>query len=291
MAEPTAIPRPADTPADTVVGAGSSVAASRGESAGRAWTDPGLTPRLEGTRFREVRWFAEIDSTNRYLLDEAISGAPDGLVAVADVQTAGRGRLGRRWEAPPGASLLVSVLLRPSLPSSRLHLATVAAGVAAARAVLRLAAIPAGLKWPNDLVVHDRKLAGVLAETLPGPALVVGMGLNVHWESFPPELVETATACNLESETAITRPDLLVAWLRELDGQLCSLTEDAGAALRDAYLALSATVGRRVRVELAERFFEAVATDIDADGHLIVLRDDGTTETIAAGDVATLRIS
>lgn len=278
MTEPPAIPDSADAGARTSA------------SGGRAWSDPGLALRLEGTRFREVRWFTEIDSTNQYVLDEAVAGAPEGLVAVADLQTAGRGRLGRRWEAPSGSSLLASVLLRPSLPMGSLHLVTAAAGVAAARAVLRLAGILAGLKWPNDLVVNGRKLAGVLAETLPGPALVLGMGLNVRWESFPAELAGSATACNLESETEIRQPDLLVAWLREFEGLLGSLADDGGAALRSAYLACSATVGRRVRVDLPERFFEGRAVDIDDDGHLIVMLDNGTSEMIIAGDVLNLRI-
>ncbi|MCZ7534797.1 MAG: biotin--[acetyl-CoA-carboxylase] ligase [Acidimicrobiia bacterium] len=183
MPDPTAIPD-----ADGRDSAAAHVPAAPGSAPSPAgtWSDRGLTPRLRGTRFAEVRWFAEIDSTNRYLLDEAAASAPEGLVAVADVQTAGRGRLGRRWEAPSGASLLASALLRPDLPAERLHLVTVAAGVAAARAVADLAGIRAGLKWPNDLVIGGRKLAGLLAETPGGRALVVGMGLNVKWAAFPP---------------------------------------------------------------------------------------------------------
>ncbi len=131
------------------------------------------------------------DSTNRYLLDEARAGAAGGLVVVADHQTAGRGRLGRRWEAPAGANLLVSVLLRPSLPIEELHLCTVAMALAtraACSAVTAGAVVPV-LKWPNDVMVGERKLAGILAETIPGDggsrAVVVGMGLNVAWP--PPE--------------------------------------------------------------------------------------------------------
>src|SRR5690242_18570837 len=117
-----------------------------------------LTERLRGTQFGPVRWFDSLDSTNRYLRDEAAAGAPDGLVAVADVQTAGRGRLGRTWEAPPGASLLVSVLLRPALALEWWPLVTPAAALAASDALHELAGIDARLKWPNDLVVDDRKL-------------------------------------------------------------------------------------------------------------------------------------
>src|SRR5665213_2646554 len=139
------------------------------------------------TRFTEIRRFRELDSTNRYLLDEARAGAPGGLVAVADHQTAGRGRLGRRWEAPAGANLLMSVLLRPDLPVEELHLSTVAMALAtrsACSAATAGAVIPV-LKWPNDVMVGEGKLAGILAETVPDApgsrAVVVGMGLHVAW--------------------------------------------------------------------------------------------------------------
>lgn len=253
------------------------------------WSDRGLLPPLAASRFTQVRWFDEIDSTNRYLLDEAVAGAPAGVVAVADVQSAGRGRLGRRWEAPRGASLLVSVLLRPALPPESLHLVTAAAAVAAEEVLDSLAGIRAGLKWPNDLVVGDRKIAGLLAEAIPGEALVVGMGLNVHWESFPPELADIATACNLESGAVLDRAGLLVEWLLAFDRQLAGLDADGGAGLRGVYLARSATVGHRVRVDLPGRSVEADATGIDDQGHLLVTLDCGEVETIAAGDVVNLR--
>jgi BirA family biotin operon repressor/biotin-[acetyl-CoA-carboxylase] ligase len=173
-----------------------------------------------GTRFSEIRHFAELDSTNRYLLDEARRSPRDGLVAVADHQTAGRGRLGRRWEAPPGVSLLVSVLVIPRLPMEQLHLCSVALALAAAEACRQAIGLAPAVKWPNDLVVGPRKLAGVLAESVPllgspgrggpgpgGPgqggssmgepgqgrvvvsperrAVVVGAGVNVGWP--PPD--------------------------------------------------------------------------------------------------------
>jgi BirA family biotin operon repressor/biotin-[acetyl-CoA-carboxylase] ligase len=135
-----------------------------------------------------VRRFVDIDSTQRYALDEARRGAPARLVAVADHQSAGRGRLGRRWEAPPGSNLLMSVLLRPTMPVEELHLCTVVVALAALDACASVAGVDAELKWPNDLMVGDRKLAGVLAEavagTPPGPpiaAVVVGIGVNVRW--------------------------------------------------------------------------------------------------------------
>lgn len=253
-------------------------------------SDRGVNARLAGTRFTDVRWFDEIDSTNRYLLDEAARGAPEGVVAVADVQTAGRGRLGRQWESPRDASLLVSVLLRPALDTEHGPRLVTAAALAAADALAQLGGPIARVKWPNDLLVDERKLAGVLAESLPGVAVVVGMGLNVHWDAVPPALAGVATACNLESGVEIDRADLLVAWLARYDTRLDALATPHGRAeLRRDVLAHSATVGRRVRVELADRIVEGVATDLTDLGHLVVLGDDGATETIVSGDVVHLR--
>ena len=246
---------------------------------------PGAIARLDGTRFTDVRWFATIDSTNRYLLEEARLGAPEGVVAVADEQTAGRGRLGRSWVAPPGASLLVSALLRPALPPESLALATMAAGLACIAAVRTLGGIEAGLKWPNDVVVDDRKLAGILAEK-DGDAVVVGMGCNVQWDVFPDDLAAIATACNRCSDRAITREELLAEWLLEFDARLAT-TDDVIAEA----MARSATLRRRVRVELAGRTFEADAVALTEHGHLVVRTDDGTESAVSSADVIHLRAS
>jgi BirA family biotin operon repressor/biotin-[acetyl-CoA-carboxylase] ligase len=231
---------------------------------------------LAGTRFRDVRWFEVVDSTNRYLLQCAAQGAPEGVVAVADEQTAGRGRLGRSWVAPAGAALLVSALLRPALPVERVHLVTLAAGLAALDAIDALPAPisgPAGLKWPNDVVVDGRKLAGILAEADGAGAVVVGMGCNVHPGALPPELDDVATA------VPVDRAELLVGWLRAYDARLDALDR----VVPDA-IARSATLGRRVRVELALETFEGTARTLTDEGYLVV---DG--RVVSAGDVVHLR--
>jgi len=232
--------------------------------------------------FGEVRRFAELDSTNRYLLDEARAGAPSGLVVVADHQQAGRGRLGRTWSAPPGASLLVSVLLRPELPVERRHLVVLAAAVAMAEAVEATSGVAPTLKWPNDLLVDDRKLAGVLAEGA-GDAVVVGIGVNVEWSHVPDELAGIATAINLEGGRT-TRDRLLDAFLDRYAARL----GDLGAA-REAYGARLGTVGRRVRVEQAAGTIVGTATGVDGDGHLVVDTGGAEPVVVAAGDVVHLR--
>jgi len=222
----------------------------------------------------DIHRFATIDSTNTWVIGEARRGAAEGLVAVADHQTAGRGRLGRVWEAPPGANLLMTVLLRPTTPD--LHLAVAAVALAGRDAASSVAGVDCGLKWPNDLVLDDgRKLAGVLAETDGAGGVAVGMGLNVAWA---PE----GAAC-LGADVA--RDDVLDALLSSLGGRL-----DAGwPAVARAYREACVTVGRRVRVELVDgEVFEGAAADVDDAGRLLV-ETSVCLRTIEVGDVTHVR--
>ena len=256
--------------------------------------DAGARTALDPTRFGDVRWLDEVDSTNRYLLEEARGGAAEGLVAVADHQTAGRGRLGRTWTAPPGASLLTSVLLRPRLPAASLHLVTVAVALAAADACAELAGVAPGLKWPNDLVVGDRKLAGILAEAdlgpPGGPVVVVGIGINVDWPAaLPPELADIATALNLSGGRPVERSALLVGMLVGLERRYSVLDRAEGReAVASEYRRRCVTVGREVRVELSDETFAGQAVDISVEGHLLVSTDACVRE-VSAGDVVHLR--
>jgi BirA family biotin operon repressor/biotin-[acetyl-CoA-carboxylase] ligase len=239
----------------------------------------------------EIRHVASIDSTNRLLLDEARAGAPDGVVVVADHQTAGRGRRGRTWEAAPGSALLVSVLLRPSVPPERLARCTLAGALALADAVAAAThgGVAAGLKWPNDLVVGDRKLAGLLAEAdLVGAAVravVVGAGCNLTEDAFPPDLATTATSVAAEAGCAIDREDVLAAFLDALDVRLGD-PDGVIAAARER----SATLGRRVQVDLGGgRALAGTADNLTDTGALVVRDDAGRSHRVAVGDVVHLR--
>ena len=245
------------------------------------WSDRGVSERLLGTRFTDLRWFDRIGSTNTYALDAARGGAPEGLIVVADEQTAGRGRLGRRWESPAGASLLVSVLLRPAraLPQR----SSMATALALGDAVHAICGFEPRLKWPNDLVVRDRKLAGILAES-DREAIVVGAGCNVNWTAMPPELANIATSCALEAGRTIDRVELLIRFAHELDAILSDLE-----GISEAYRARLDTLGRHVRVERSDSELEGVAVDIDSEGALIVETIDGVRRRISAGDVVHLR--
>jgi BirA family transcriptional regulator, biotin operon repressor / biotin---[acetyl-CoA-carboxylase] ligase len=258
---------------------------------------------MPGTRFTDVRRFGTIDSTNRYLLDEARAGAAEGVVAVADHQTAGRGRMGRRWLAPPGANLLVSVLLRPGLSPGSGQLAASVVALAAAEAVDEVAGVEVGIKWPNDLLAADgRKVAGVLAEAdvaasspAPGlfPPIVVGIGINVNWpekdSDLGPELVGSATSLRQQAGHRVDTSALLDALLTHLEPRVADLGSEAGQARQAADLLVRCTtVGTRVRVELAGETLEGTATGITPGGHLTV-DVGGQPRTVVAGDVVHLR--
>lgn len=250
-------------------------------------------------RFTDVRRVAETGSTNTDLLELVRAGAPEGIVLVADHQTAGRGRLGRTWSAPAGSSLLVSVLLRPTLPAGRTHLTTVAAGLAAADAVEEVAGFRPGLKWPNDLVVETpagaRKLAGLLAESVVHrgevAAVVVGMGMNARWpEPLPEALASAATTVSRVAGREVGPTDLLGAYLRALDRRYGTLVAGGGvAATAAAHRRGCATLGRRVAVELGDGSLEGTAVDVDDDGHLVLDLDDGGRRSVTVGDVVHLR--
>jgi BirA family transcriptional regulator, biotin operon repressor / biotin---[acetyl-CoA-carboxylase] ligase len=210
------------------------------------------------TRFDDVRELEEVDSTNRYLLDLARRGAPEGVVVVADFQSAGRGRRGRTWVAPPGGGLLASVLLRPDpvvvVPPDRRWLVTAAVALAAADACRQMAGVVPEIKWPNDLLVGERKLAGILAEADAG-AIVVGVGINVA--TAPPEAASLGPA--------VDRGALLAAVLDNLEGW-CDRWRDVGLAYRQR----CATVGRQVRVELRGGTVVGRAVAVEPDGRLRV---------------------
>ncbi|HET9609425.1 MAG TPA: biotin--[acetyl-CoA-carboxylase] ligase, partial [Acidimicrobiales bacterium] len=267
---------------------------------------------LAGTRFADVRWVATTGSTNADALALARDGAPEGIVVVADHQRAGRGRRDRTWVAPPGGSLLLSVLLRP--PARVAGAVTMAAALATAEAVERVAGVSARLKWPNDLVVAtpegERKLAGILAEAdwpagsaISGgywpPAahdrtvVVVGIGLNVRWPAPDAaadlaEVAGLATALNWLGAHA-DRVDLLVAFLRRLGERYASLVAAGAGDLLDDWRRRSATLGRRVRVDLGADDIEGTAVDVTDEGHLVVEGLDGGRRTLAVGDVVHLR--
>ena len=222
---------------------------------------------------------AQTPSTNAVVAERARSGEPAGLVVVAEAQTAGRGRLDRRWVSPPRAGLTFSVLLRPDLPAAQWPWLPLWTGLAVATTLRDRAAVAAELKWPNDVLIADRKVCGVLAEVPAPGAVVLGIGLNVTTSAD--ELPHAhATSLQLAGARTTDRDTLLRSVLRALSTVLAD-----PLAARAAYRERCSTLGRQVRVELpGERVASGTAEAVDDDGRLVV---DGTP--YGAGDVVHLR--
>jgi BirA family biotin operon repressor/biotin-[acetyl-CoA-carboxylase] ligase len=250
-----------------------------------------------GSLWREVRVVAETGSSNADLIAAAGAGAAEGTVLVAEVQTAGRGRLGRRWASPPRAGLTFSVLLRPSgVPAALLGWLPLLAGVAAASSVRAVAAVDATLKWPNDVLAGEKKLGGILAERA-GTAVVVGIGINV-WQAQA-DLPADAAVTSLALAAGVTgqglRERLLAGLLDELERRYDSWRHqpspgDADACgLRQEYTHRCATLGREVTVAMPGTGpVTGTATGVDGAGRLEV-RTAGGVVAVSAGDVVHVR--
>ena len=238
-----------------------------------------------------VIWYGETGSTNADAATLAEGGAPEGLVVLADLQTAGRGRLGRSWVSPPGAGIYASVLLRPDPDVARLL--SIAAGVAIAEAVEEVTGLSPALKWPNDVYLDGggahppRKVAGILAEGgISGGRtwVVIGFGINVLPAALPPQLTR-ATSIETELGRAVDRGELLAACLVRLAVRYTDLNQDRRGSVLDAWRARAAsTFGRRVEWDDGGAVASGVVADIDDDGGLVVSTSGGATR-IMSGEV------
>ena len=232
-----------------------------------------------------IRRVSETGSTNTDLLAEGAQGAPDRSVLRADYQSAGRGRLDRAWEAPRGANLLVSMLFR-QVPAHT-HVLTQAVALAAARVAREKCGVDVVMKWPNDLLVQNEKVAGILAQAGSLDAqgvptfVVVGIGLNLEWA--PPG----ATSLAASGWTHAVTPDEFLISMLPLIDELLALPHDE---MHERYVAELGTVGMRVRAELPhDQHIVGRATGVEADGRLVILDECGATHRIDTADVVHLR--
>ncbi|VVS92906.1 biotin--[acetyl-CoA-carboxylase] ligase [Desulfoluna spongiiphila] len=234
------------------------------------------------------------DSTNTRARDLARDGAPEGTLVVAEAQSAGRGRKGRSWLARPGEGLLFSLVLRPDMEPSRAALITLMTAVSVAEALINETGIDARIKWPNDILVGGKKLAGILTEmSMELDAVdyvITGLGLNVNTpaEAFSPEITDIATSVMAESASAFSRVALLQAILSRFETHYQTLTTRGPESILSRWKELSDIVGRRVRVSMMREEIEGQVTDIDADGVLLVQTEAGDALRILSGDVTYL---
>jgi len=239
---------------------------------------------------RDYKFLAACPSTNDKVRSRAAEGAAEGLLVVADSQSAGRGRLGRSWHSPPGQNLYLSLLLRPALPARRAAPLTLLAGAALAQILAAAGATPR-LRWPNDVLVPAagglRKAAGILTEMASDGErirhIVLGVGLNVNGLEFPPELAERATSLRMACGRAWDRAKLLVDFLAAFE----PIYDDflvRGPASGLLEWRRHADLGRVCRVDRDGARIEGIATDIDDDGALLVRDDAGQVHRVVSGE-------
>ena len=238
--------------------------------------------------------FDSLPSTNTEAARQAVAGADEGLCVVAREQIAGRGRKGRAWASPADAGLYFSVVLRPHMQASEWPLLTLMAALAVADALDEAFGLSADIKWPNDLLIEGRKVCGILAETVEtarGRACVVGIGINLSKDAYPPELRERAASVE---EFMCARPSadaLIEELVRAIRKRYACLQNDGGAeeTLREWCARSSYAEGKRVRVSLEDGSFEGVTRGLEADGALRVETEAGEIKIVRAGDVLAVR--
>lgn len=240
---------------------------------------------------RDIRYFSTIDSTNQYAKRIAEEGALDGTIVIADEQTAGKGRGGRHWVTPPKEAVSFTLIVRPKLPPEKISMVTLVMGLAIAQAVRTLYGLDAGIKWPNDVVIHGKKLCGILtemsAEIREVHYIVIGAGINANLTSFPDEIRSVATSLKLELERDVNRAELIAAVLRQFE-HLYGVFEESGSLknLKEDYNQICVNKDQPVRVLDPMGAYTGCAHGIDEEGALLVELEDGTVSRVVSGEVS-----
>jgi BirA family biotin operon repressor/biotin-[acetyl-CoA-carboxylase] ligase len=248
------------------------------------------------TRFlgKAIHYYEELGSTNDVALELAANGAPEGTIVVAENQTKGRGRFGRTWFSPPGKSLILSLVLRPSFAPGRVSQLGIATAVSAAVCLRDLFDLPALIKWPNDIYVREKKAGGILTELgaeldLIHHAVVgIGINLNVERHEIPSRLRHNCTSVRIETGKKCDRIEVLVRLLRELEKRYRRLIREGFSPIVEEWVELSLTLGRQVEATSEGRRLIGYPTGLDEDGSLLLRLDSGITRRISSGDIRIL---
>ena len=247
-------------------------------------------PRVR-ERVREVLFFEKVESTNKTALQMGAAGLPSGVVILSDEQTQGVGRLNRTWISPKGVNLYLSLLLRPYQPIREFPLFSLATALAAVQAIRAVTKLEAVVKWPNDILLNDKKIAGILLEAGnkagESPYLVIGIGVNVNWDEadIPKDIADQTTSLKTAVGHVIDRNDLVNELLIALSEQWTLLDKWPSDLLITNLSEVCVTLGKRVRVTTADKTIEGIASGISKEGGLILQLADNSQRTIYAGDV------
>lgn len=254
-----------------------------------------LLMQIKSDLWKDIIVHDSVESTNDLAMSLAAKGgiAP-GTVLVADQQTRGKGRLGRIWESPAGTNIYISLTIRPELEPKDTTMLTVLAAIAGTLALKRSCSIPVSIKWPNDLVIANRKLGGILTEVRADPdrvaLAVIGMGINVNmdYRDLPEPIRDIATSVRIETGKNHSRNEIIIQLLREFEEWYSILKKEGKKPLLDAWRKSSSTLGRKVNVVMRDVSCTGIAEDIDDNGMLILKMRSGERKTISSGDISFL---
>ena len=254
-----------------------------------------LRQQLKGSMFsKKLHHHFRTDSTNRVALELGYANEPEGSVVLAEEQTAGRGRAGRSWHSERANGIYVTLLLRPRISPVQAPLLTIMAGLSVHAAIQAQTGLRPDVKWPNDLMLNGKKLGGILtemhAETTLVRFVIVGIGINVNQEKFPPELSGIATSLRAETGKSQSRLELLARLLREFETDYNRFLRDGPASIIERFTQVSSyACGKRVRVSNGSESYVGLTAGLRLEGLLQVQQDDGTLSTVLAGDVTEIK--
>ena len=240
---------------------------------------------------KPIYYYDSIDSTNDRAYELAESGEPEGTIVIAETQTRGKGRMGRKWVSPASGGIYASIILRPDMETDEIPAITLIAAMAVIRAIKKICALEAGMKWPNDILIGGKKVCGILTEIKAQPDivdfLVLGIGVNVNtsFKKLPPE----ATSLRIESSRRMDRTEFIRRMLEELERVYSKFRKEGFASLREECKTLSLILGEWVKISEHHRSIEGLAVDIDEKGALIIRTEGGIFQRVFSGDVVLRR--
>lgn len=244
---------------------------------------------------KNIHYFQKIDSTNSVAYQLAMQGAEEGEVVIAESQEKGRGRLGRKWFSPPYLNLYISIILRPEILPTQASMITLLSAVATAEAIKKYSNITPTIKWPNDILIRGRKIAGLLNEInseldrVHFIILGIGININIDKKDFPEEIREYATSLKIETGSQISRKEFICILLKEIEDWYKDFLKEGNKPILDAWRKWADIKDKMVRISSFKESFNGKAIDIDSDGALLIKNKNGEIKRVLAGDIEYLR--
>jgi BirA family biotin operon repressor/biotin-[acetyl-CoA-carboxylase] ligase len=260
------------------------------------WNLEVLEKRIAGKLFgHKIHYYSETESTNDEAFSLGIAGAPEGTVFIADSQSGGKGRMQRVWHSPAGSNIYTSVLLRPQIESSQTSQIPITAGVAVAEVLDDYCPGKIKLKWPNDILIDEKKVCGILTQARITAKeidfVVLGMGINVNIgrNQLPEEIRDSATSLSIETGGEISRMELIISLYENLAKWYKRLLQSGFSQVKEKWLSLTPMIGQTIQVIFRDETIMGKATGLDEDGSLILLTDKNETLLVSAGDATIVK--